>query len=418
MKKLIQQLKNNQEKVLVLTDQALVSGVNFIVGIILARFLGLQSYGLFALAWMAVLFASSLHQAFIISPLYSIYPKQENKKQYLASLFTLQIVFSVLTFMVTLLILTVAVHFYPEWGNGINFYILSGVVAIFVFNDYLRRLFFTLHKPVSVLTMDVIGYGLQPVGVLVLHLNGALDLHSVFVMLLVLLSFSTATSLIFSYKEGMMLKGLKNIVLVNWRYSRYLIGTALLQWFSGNFFIVVSAGIIGPLAVGAIRIAQNVVGVLHILFLAMENIIPVRASEILIASGKAKMIQYMLKITKQAALPTIILLGLIALFRNQILELFYGVDSLEYHFVLLAFCVLYVLVFIGTILRFVIRTVEHNGVIFISYIVSAGFSFLAAKPMVESMGIAGVLLGLFSVQLLTLGIYFYSLKSEIRWGYK
>ncbi len=411
-------IKSNQEKLLVLTDQALVSGVNFVIGIILARYLGLANYGLFALAWMAVLFASSLHQAFIISPLYSIYPKQEDKKQYLASLMGVQVLFSMLTYVFTYCILSITVHFYPEWGNGVNFHVLSGLVSAFVFNDYLRRLFFTLHKPISVLLMDVIGYGLQPILVFILYLNGFLTLESTFAVLLILLSGSILFSLLFTYREGLVIKHLAKVLKINWNYSKFLLGTALLQWFSGNFFIVVSAGIIGPLAVGAIRMAQNVVGILHILFLAMENMVPIRASEILISSGSKKMMQYMFKITKQAALPTLGLLGLIAIFRNQILELFYGIESIEYHYVLLAFCVLYVFVFVGTMLRFVIRTVEHNGVIFISYIVSAGFSFLAAKPIVEFMGLAGVLLGLFAVQLLTLGIYFYSLKSELKWGFK
>ena len=55
-------LSKNREKSWVLADQALVSGVNFLNGILLARWLGITAYGTFALIWMAVLVASSLQQ--------------------------------------------------------------------------------------------------------------------------------------------------------------------------------------------------------------------------------------------------------------------------------------------------------------------------------------------------------------------
>ena len=40
---------------MVLFDQALVSGGNFLLGTFLARQLGVETYGTFALLWMAVL---------------------------------------------------------------------------------------------------------------------------------------------------------------------------------------------------------------------------------------------------------------------------------------------------------------------------------------------------------------------------
>ena len=60
-----------------LCDQALVSGANFATNVILARALGIREYGVFALSWMAVLFVASLQWAFIVSPMMSVGPKQE-----------------------------------------------------------------------------------------------------------------------------------------------------------------------------------------------------------------------------------------------------------------------------------------------------------------------------------------------------
>ncbi len=43
-----------------LADQTMVSGVNFMTGILIARYLGVTEFGRFTLVWMAVLFVNSL----------------------------------------------------------------------------------------------------------------------------------------------------------------------------------------------------------------------------------------------------------------------------------------------------------------------------------------------------------------------
>lgn len=169
---------------------------------------------------------------------------------------------------------------------------------------------------------------------------------------------------------------------------------------------------------GAIRIAQNIVGVLHVLFAAMENIIPVRAAELLNNKGKKIMLNYIGKIAKQALIPTLFFLFLIAIFREELITFFYGSEFIEFSILLIAFCLLYILVFIGTLIRFIIRTIENNKIIFISYIVTTLFSLSFANLIVEHFLITGVIIGLFSVQILTLSIYLFSLRNDLKWIFK
>src|ERR1700761_3547253 len=60
-----------------LFDQGLVSGANFLTNVLLARAFGVRDYGVFALAWIAVLFANSLQYALIVTPMMSVGPKQD-----------------------------------------------------------------------------------------------------------------------------------------------------------------------------------------------------------------------------------------------------------------------------------------------------------------------------------------------------
>jgi O-antigen/teichoic acid export membrane protein len=418
MKKLLHKMRANKEKLLVLTDQGVVSGVNFGVGVVLARFLGLEEYGLFALAWMIVMIVSSLHQAFVISSLFTLYPKSSNKEQYVSSLMALQVGFSIIAFVVIVPAVDVAFYMLPELERPYLIWTIPLVAVLYVFNDFLRRLFFTQHKPQRVLVMDCVGYGLQPVVVILLILTDALSISTTLMAICGTLGGSILVSLVFYYRGGISCDNLGSTFKKNWKFSRFLVGTALLQWCSGNLFIVVAAGVLGPIAVGAIRIAQNIMGVLHVLFLAMENIIPVRAAELIALSGKRSMLTYVGAIGKQTAIPLLLILASIAVFHKELIELLYGQQYVEYSGVLLAFCGLYVLVFIGTLLRFVIRTVENNKVVFYGYVLGMLFSVATAPVLINTWGLAGVMLGLFSVQVLTQVIYIISLRSELKWMFK
>ena len=54
---------------LVLLDQALVSGGNFLIGMLLARYLGPGGYGQFVLSYNIILFIAGIQGALVVSPM-------------------------------------------------------------------------------------------------------------------------------------------------------------------------------------------------------------------------------------------------------------------------------------------------------------------------------------------------------------
>ena len=59
-----------------LLDQTMVSGINFLTGILLARYLGIEEFGRFTLAWMSVQVVNSIQHALNNFSMKSIGPKQ------------------------------------------------------------------------------------------------------------------------------------------------------------------------------------------------------------------------------------------------------------------------------------------------------------------------------------------------------
>ncbi|MFK8039674.1 MAG: lipopolysaccharide biosynthesis protein [Crocinitomicaceae bacterium] len=404
-------------KIITLVDQGVVSGVNFLMGILLTKLLGLDQYGVFAFLWMLVFFVSSIHQAFIVSPMYTLNAKQKNQIKYVSQLFSLQILFSVVTFFCVWLVASILLSYYPEYNFTYASIAIALTAAVYVLHDFMRRLFFSFKAKTKALTVDIIGYGLQPFIIFAFYWFQELTLLTVLVSIISSLTTGIIVSFLISPFPKLTFQ-MGETVQAHWRFSVYLIGTSILQWLSGNLFIAMAAGLLGPIAVGVIRMSQNIVGVLHVLFLALENSIPLKAAELLQAEGKVKMLQFIGKTIKQSVWPVIALLVAVILLSKTIISQLYGAEYIEYQYVLYTFCLLYAFVFVGTFLRFVIRTLEHNKTIFISYVATSIFSLFLAKIMVQELNIVGVLLGLIISQLITNAIYLVALKSEIKWIFR
>lgn len=76
---------------LAVADQGLISGSNFLLSVLLARWLSVEQYGAYALGFSLFLLAASLHQALLIDPMSVLGPAVywEDRRRYLGALITL-----------------------------------------------------------------------------------------------------------------------------------------------------------------------------------------------------------------------------------------------------------------------------------------------------------------------------------------
>ena len=407
----------NHSTVVVYADQLVVSGFSFISGIILARFLGVVGFGVYSIAWLGVLIASSVNQPLIIAPMMTLSGKKsaEENKTYLQATIFKQLFFAAILSIVAFITVVIMSYVLKDWQVRSIMFAFPLAVFSYLLQDFFRRYFIIIKRPHMSILIDIIAYGGVIISAFLIHFFRSMDAQ--FILLLTALFFLYASLVaLLSLKElKFNRKEIRAAITEHWSFSKWLTATAILQWFSGNLFIIAAGAILGPGAVGATRMAQNIVGITHVLFLGMENIIPARAATAQRTGGNDLLFRYLWKFTLQMGTITFILLGLIALFSRQIIEVFYGESYLEYQHILIGFCMLYVVVFLGYPLRYAIRTLENTRLIFISFIISSVFSIACAYPVINEFGIYGVVGGLISTQLITLVIYMWSLKKEIRW---
>ena len=400
----------------VYADQLLVSGFNFISSFVIARLLGLHGFGVYSIAWMGVLIASSIHQPFIILPLQTLWPKKtgEERQLFLESIICQQLLFA--TFSGIVAFIGVVIAKYSLQGWNIDSIILSFPLAVFSFlmQDFFRRYYFAIKNNQLALLIDAVAYCGLLASALSINLFHKLDASMILLLTALFFLYASLIGLYNLPHLRFNFKHIKSTILENWNFSRWLIATAVLQWFSGNFFIIASGAILGPVAIGATRMAQNLVGITHVLFLAMENTIPAKAAHIMRAGGNLSMLRYLKQFTMQMGIVVIMILASLALFSGYLISTFYGDQYLQYRFMLQGFCLLYIVVFIGYPMRYAIRTLENTKNIFYSFILSSCFSVLAAYPFIRLMGLYGVLAGLLVTQLIAFSCYCYALKKDLR----
>ena len=385
-----------------LGDQALVSGANFATNVILARVLGVREYGVFALSWMALLFVSSLQWAFIVSPMMSVGPKQEqhNRPSYYGAVLVQQIAFAALSVAGMLIALRFSILHFPKWNIQGLALSLSFATFSYLLQDFIRRYFFSVGRSMFALICDAISYLTQiPIILLVAHrpyFSPSLALWIIGATSLV--SFMAGWIWFEPVKFG--ITALKEVALRHWKISRWLAPSAFMQWSSGNLFIVAAPLYYGAAAAGVLRSAQNIGGVAHIWFLGLDNVVPAEAARRMHNQGLDAAFSYIKQIVFRWGLITLGFVLIISLRPGFWLKLVYGSQYAGYGYILQLYALLYLMTFFAGPLRAGLQALEYTAPIFWSYSAMTIFSLALAGPFTRLLGLRGAMLGMIATQFL------------------
>jgi O-antigen/teichoic acid export membrane protein len=392
-----------------LLDQMIVSGSNLALGLVLVRWGGLELYGVYSLCFLGVMLAMSLQQALILTPMMSIGPKMQGaaQLQYFRDAFSLQLLFSLGAGGVAVVALGLAPFLNWEVPLSLLLYLPA-----MLFQGFFRRFHYQQEESRKALYSDAIAYGGWLLAALLWGLQGSFSLNTVYALGAGSFGLATAYSLLQAHGSSLFEKkgDWKAIWPRHWQQARWLSSAALLQFFSGNYFLIAAASLLGAGAAGAVRMVQSLMGGIHVLFHAMENVVPVRAAAAWQRDGGQGLKAYLLKSSlKMGAFLLLALLGL-AIFGEPLLSIAYGAEASSAFGLLLPFCLLYLFIFPGYPLRFALRAMERTQPVLWAYVLSTGFSLLAAEPFLSALGLPGVAYGMLCAQLIMQLVYGLSLK--------
>ncbi|MEW5704133.1 MAG: lipopolysaccharide biosynthesis protein [Pseudomonadota bacterium] len=398
-----------------LADQTMVSSVNFLTGILVARYLGLEEFGRFTLAWMAVLFVNSIQHAAINSPMMSIGPKQAEAEApaYYGAVVVQQIVFSCAVFFLLFAGVRLSGTVFPEWRvEGLAFPLAAAALA-FQFQDFLRRYFFTRGRAAAAFANDAVRY-LGQIAVLIwlfLSFRETMDSARVLWVIAIIAAAAAAYGAFTVGRIEVNAASLRTIASRHWHFSKWLTPSALMLWTTGNLFIIAAGALLGTTAVGAIRAAQNLMGITHILFQGLENIVPTRAARHFHVGGKKALFDYLRRVTLLGSGAMAIVAVIAAIAPDYWLALVYGDDYVGYGYLLQWWAAIYPLIFLTLPLRSGLQAIERTQVVFAAYCWMTLFSILAAYPLIQLMGPSGVVAGIFITNVILIGKLLFGLTT-------
>lgn len=400
-----------------LADQTMVSGVNFLTGILLARYLGIEEFGRFTLVWMSVLFVNSLQHAMINSPMMSIGPKQPEAESstYYGAVIVQQIVFSCVIFLALFAGVYWSGVLFPEWQVEGLALPLAAVALAIVFQDFLRRYFFTQSQASVAFAIDAIRYVGQIVILFWLFAisKESVDSAQVLWVIAIMAALSALAGTFFVERIEIHSEALKATAIRHWHFSKWLAGSALMQWTSGNFFLISAGTLLGPTAVGALRAAQNLMGITHILFQGLENIVPMQASRYYHENGPARLKSYLRQVMVNGSLATASIALTFSVAPEFWLTLVFGDPFAVYGSLVRWYAILYILMFFGLPLRAGLRAIEHVKPIFWGYLATSLFAVATAYPLIELLGLSGAMCGMLLTQIVMLIVLWMGFRSRV-----
>lgn len=375
----------HNKKLMVLLDQAVFSGSSFVFVLLLARILDIDHFGLYSGHVLALYALVSMVGAFVIQPFQVLMGKEQKLRPYTTFAFWFQLIVIALIELLALGFHILFPQFYP-----LAFLCFA---AGFIFHDFSRRILLALDRPSAAFILDLINSILSLLALSLFYTNSSEGLGALYVLLGMANGFSIAVLMYILKPFGLDRNRLNRFLTYHIKEGKWFFLTAVSQWWSGNLFVVASGVYLGAAALGALRLAQSLLGVLNLFLQSFENyVLPQTSLRVHTAPHEA--VTYATGLSRKLGFVFIPIILFIFVFASAIMALAGGPAYVPYAYALQGMSILYLLVYLSQSSRLLIRAFLLNRHFFYGYLISLGFALGFAHYFLSTFGLIGAIVGL------------------------
>ena len=375
-----------------LTDQAVVSGGNFLVAVLLARLLGLYDFGIYGICLVVTLLVVGVQASLLISPLYTFLPKiddEEEREEYISNMTILVVVVSLLFSVIS----CVCLYFLPVISEKMVTREYALLASVYIFfrlqQECIRRIFFALQDIVETVKIDVFVFALQIMLIVLIGHYQLLSLKVAFVVLGFTYALGAIYGIFILDPEVSDCDCMFKVFCKHWRFGKWLMGGAVLSAVVRDY-VILSVGVtLSPVDVGKMRAAERLGGLVGVVIQLMENVIPVRAAHAYHKFGKPALHAFLKKVYLQIFLLALGIILFFCLSPEKIMVSIFGEQFSGIGVVLIGYVLTNLINIFKVPLDIVLRTVEKTSPIFWGIFLGAILNVTVGTLLVQRLGLVG-----------------------------
>lgn len=383
---------------LAIIDQGLLSGSNFLLGVLLARWLPRDQYGAFALGFSIFLFLSGLHNAFFLEPMSVLGPESYSNclTGYIKKLLSLHFVMAFLLSMLAAAAIPFLRLFAADQALTSTLWGVSVAVPLILFQWLCRRAAYLRLAPgLAAASSATYCFAL----ILLLPAFKAQGWLSPFTGFLIpsLATFPAILTLLAFLPQGISSQsGPSNseIVRRHWRYGRWVVGGTTANWLSLNAYYIIVAALLPMQDLAAFRALRNFTSPCTQALVAINLLVLPWASSRFAKEGIAGLQRRTRQLTWLFGAGALMYLGAIWLLGSKVMSFLYAGRYNEFSPLLLLSTapLLFTASAMGS--EVAVQVMQAPSEVFLAYSVSGALTVLTGIVFTHYWGLAGGLVGL------------------------
>lgn len=337
-------------------SQIITSVTNFVSSVLLVRSMGLEEFGRYTIAFLAIMIVRNFLNSMVLAPISALSPNLRKSSEAAFRLFAITYTgaFSIIS---SLFVGTVAYQISKfnefQWTSEIA--ITLAITILFTnTSDFFRRYFIVNQSAPTAFFIDLTRNLSQIIITIIFIFIASSHLNAGNALLFITVSSMLGTTLgAIKYGTTQYRGRFSRIMWARyWRFSRWMLPATALEAIQGSGPLFIFGAIMGDTALGTVRAIQQVANLLNLPVNTLTQILPSLAARRLISKGEKSVKSFLFKTTIALTTLTAISTAFLMLISDQIFTKWMNIKSEYGPSLLLAFGILT----ISTILKQIFNT--------------------------------------------------------------
>jgi O-antigen/teichoic acid export membrane protein len=380
-------------------DQGFISGSNFLLSIILARWMGADQYGAYALAFSIFVLLSLLYMSMVLEPMAVLGAAtyRGSLRGYLKSLLWIHVALTVVIFVMLGMSSTAA----ALWGHSPG---LAGALAGVMLASpcvllfwLARRSFYLELSPASAGVGAVLYCAVALAGLYIIRWSGRLSPFSAFLPMAVAALFTTVL-LYYRLRPSLRPASLEvrtgEVWRRHWGYGRWALASSIASWVPAYIYYPLLTSFSGMSHSGELKALMNLVAPMQQTQAALSMLFLPYAARVYGQKGKGAVGAITRRVTMMSLAASAIYWAFVIPFRGPVFHALYGGRYMEVAYLIPAVAIGAVLWSGASGSSIVLRAMGSPASVFAAFIASGIISLAVGIPACRYYGIVGAVWGM------------------------